>query len=183
MDKKQFVDELAKLRPSATFLYLKSYRNVASEIADYSLVFHVSYKAAVQRSIEFLEKFTPTNPLQEQAKESLMFEFKNSLWSIPQDDTERHQSNYRRFKDQDGNYIKGIKLHTRSDTLHLNGLLVKKYVILPGLYDHKRESNLFKEKKKLRRLCPVGRFRQFKILPNQVDRISVENLCLLPPVN
>lgn len=181
MNKQEFVDELAKLRPSATFLYLKSYRNVASEIADYSLVFHVSYKAALQRSIDFLKDFKPINPLQELAKDDLMFDFRNSLWSIPEDETERNQHGYRRFKDQDGNYIKGIKLHIRTDTLHLHGLLAKKYVILPGLYDPKRESNLIKEKKKLRRLCPVGKFRQFKLLPNQVDRISVESLTLLPP--
>jgi len=35
-------------------------------------------------------------------------------------------------------------------------------------------------KDKMRSLTPVGKFRQFKILPETVERISVEKMELLP---
>ena len=52
---------------------------------------------------------------------------------------------------------------------------------MPGMYAKTNKKPLTVAKDKLRYLTPVGKFRQFKILPSQVDSISVENLSLLPP--
>jgi hypothetical protein len=52
---------------------------------------------------------------------------------------------------------------------------------MPGLYTKGNRRPLTVAKDKLRHLTPVGKFRQFKITPSQLDSISVENLSLLPP--
>jgi hypothetical protein len=83
--------------------------------------------------------------------------------------------------DEDNTPIKGVKLHVATNTLHLYGLVAHKRVLMPGLYTKGNRRPLTVAKDKLRHLTPVGKFRQFKITPSQLDSISVENLSLLPP--
>ena len=181
MDNLQFVTELANLRPSSTFLTLKGYRNEANEVADYSIVFHMSYKAAVERSIKVLDALTVATDLEKQAKTELLASFNKSLANA-ETPIEEIDDAYTRFFDNDGSYIKGVKLHTKTGTLHLYGLVVHKNVKMPGIYGpggNRKPLTIAKDK--LRHMTPVGKFRQFKILPSQLDSISVENLSLLPP--
>lgn len=182
MDRKQFVEELSKLRPSATFLSLIGYRNEYSEVADYSIVFHISYENALRRSLAALESAVPVDTLQAIAKQELIDGYNTSLTKMAITPIVEIDDAYTRFFDSDGNYIKGIKLHTETDTLHLYGLVNSKRVLIPGQYPHRNRRELTKAKDELRKLCPVEKFRQFKVTPAQVDRISVENLSLLPPV-
>lgn len=179
MDRISFVNELGKLRPSSTFLALKGYRNAAAEIANYSIAFHISYDNALKRSIEVLEKLVLNSDMERMAREDLLESFQNSLANSPNlSDRER---GYKHFTDDDGSYVKGIKLHIATDTLHIYGLVVHKRVLMPGNYKKVNSSAFTITKNKLRYLTHVGKFRQFKILPSQVDSISVENLSLLPP--
>jgi hypothetical protein len=181
MERKQFVEELSKLRPSATFLSLIGYRNEHSEVADFSIVFHMSYENALKRSVAALETVVPTDTLQALAKQELIDGYTKSLTKIATTPIEELEDNYTRFFDADGSYIKGVKLHTESDTLHLYGLVNAKRILVPGQYPTRNKRELTKAKDQLRKLCPVEKFRQFRIRPDQVDRISVENLSLLPP--
>lgn len=182
MNKQEFVGELSKLRPGSTFLSVIGYRNNYSEIADYNLVFHMSYENALKRSITVLGDYSPINDLEIEAKTEVLQQFKRSLNSARKIPVEDIDDAYTRFFDDQGRYIKGIKLHTKSDTLHLYGLVVHKRVIMPGMYDEKDTRRpLTVAKDKLRRMCQVSKFRQFKMTPWQVDRISVENISLLPP--
>jgi len=181
MDKTQFVEELSKLRPSATFLSLSGYRNEHSEVADYSIVFHISYESALKRSVAALESIVPTDALQSLAKQELIDGYNTSLSKIAMTPIEEIDDAYTRFFDSDGSYIKGVKLHTASDILHLYGFINSKRVIIPGRYPQYNKKDLTKAKDELRKLCPVDKFRQFKLHPTQVDRISVEHLSLLPP--
>lgn len=183
MNKKEFVAELSKLRPSSTFLSVMGYRNEYSEIADYSIAFHINYENACQRSLEIMKQYSPISAMETQARLELINSFNRSIAhakSIPEDEIE---DAYTRFFNADGDYIKGVKMHTKSENIHLYGLLVHKKVIMPGMYpvgETRKEFTVIKDK--LRRMTPVGKFRQFRILPSQVDRISVEHLSLLPPV-
>lgn len=182
MDQTQFVNELSKLRPGSTFLTVKGYLNEASEVADYSIVFHMSYENALKKSIEVLEKTKVTGKLEKQAKQELIDSFNRSLAKGASDpELEERDPTYSHFKDEAGNYVKGVKLHDATNTLHLYGLVVHKKVLMPGHYPEKNKRELTKAKDKLRHLTPVGKFRQFKITPAQVDSISVENISLLPP--
>lgn len=181
MNKEQFVAELAKLRTSSTFLSLIGYRNEHSEVADYSIIFHMSYENALKRSIEALDGVVPIDDLQAQAKLELLESFQKSLLKMKETSVEDIDDAYTRFTDADGKHIKGVKLHTETDALHLYGLVVHKRVMVPGMYPKKNRKPLTIAKDELRKLCPVNKFRQFKILPSQVDRVAVENLSLLPP--
>lgn len=181
MNQQKFVTELSKLRPSATFLSIMGYRNEHSEVADYSLIFHMSYENALKRSLLALESVVPTSDMESVAKQELVAGFQKSLDKMAETPIEALEDGYTRFFDSDGKYIKGVKLHDATDTLHLYGLVNHKRVLLPGNYPKSNKRPLTIAKDKLRRLCPVAKFRQFRITPNQVDRISVENLSLLPP--
>jgi hypothetical protein len=182
MNNSQFVAELAKLKPSSTFLTVKGYRNEASEIADYSIVFNISYRSALEKSIAILQEMNLTSELEKYARDELVESHNKSLVKIASLPLEEIERGYQRFFDENDNHIKGIKLHIASNTLHLYGLVVHKRVLMPGEYgtDLRKRSTVVKDK--LRYLTPVGKFRQFKITPAQVDAIKVQNLSLLPPV-
>lgn len=181
MDTFQFVAELSKLKPASTFLTLHGYRNEASEVADYSIAFHMSYKSAIERSLAKLEALTPTTDLEKLARTELMASFQKSLAKMDDAATEEVDSAYTRFLDNDGEYIKGVKMHTATGTLHLYGLVVHKLVKMPGMYAPSNKKPLTIAKDKMRYLTPAGKFRQFRILPEQVDRIVVNGMSLLPP--
>jgi hypothetical protein len=182
MDQNQFVTELSKLRPSSTFLTVKGYRNEASEIADYSIVFHMSYENALKKSIETLAALDLQTDLEKQARAELIDSFNKSLAKGASDAAlEERDPVYSYFKDESGNYVKGVKYHEATGTLHLYGLVVHKRTLLPGIYASKNKKPLTIAKDKLRHLTPVGKFRQFKITPEQVDSITVQNVSLLPP--
>lgn len=182
MDNLQFVTELSKLRPSSTFLTLRGYRNEASEIADYSIAFHMSYENALKRSIKTLAEMDLSGDLEKQARFELLDSFAKSLArGAASPELEERDSTYTYFKDDDGNYVKGVKYHPELATLYLYGLVVHKRVLLPGMYPTKNKKPLTVAKDKLRYMTSVGKFRSFRITTAQVDSISVENLTLLPP--
>lgn len=179
--KENFIAELSKLRPSATFLSLIGYRNAFSEVADYNIVFHMSYQNALRRSLVALENIVPEGDYEAIAKQELINSYQSSLDKIASTPIEELDDNYTRFFDQNNNLIKGIKLHTATNTLHLFGLIAHKRILMPGQYKQTNRRPLTIAKDKLRKNCPVSKFRQFKLVPDQVDSISVENLSLLPP--
>ena len=183
MNKKEFVDQLGKLRPNSTFLTLQGYRNAYSEVADYSVAFHISYENALKRSVEILEAYDAKNDLEVLAKKELIATYKRSIQKaqVPEADIE---DSYTRFFDEDGKYIKGVKMLTKTGELHLYGFVVHKKVTMPGSYgpdSDRKELTIVKDR--LRRMCPVSRFRQFKFTSDHVDQISVEGLHLLPPTD
>lgn len=180
MDKKQFIDELSKLRHNSTFLTLKNYKNEYGEIADHNIIFHMSYKSALQKSLYILSSYKPVNDLQRIAKRELLESFEKSLSNIESTEIEDIDDGYQRFFDN-GKYIKGVKLHIASETLHLYGLLVNKKICVHGSYPIRNKQLLTIAKDQLRSLCPVSKFRQYKITKYNVEYISVQGIHLLPP--
>lgn len=183
MDKLGFVSEITKLQPSSTFLTVAGYRNNASEIANYSIVFNMSYPNALKRSIHILENLEVTGAADNFAREELLDSFRCSLKDSVDQPIEDRKDGYYHFKDKDNNYIKGLKVHVKTNTLHLYGLVAQKRVLMPGVYPATGESALAKAKRQLKHLTPAGKFRQFRMTHDQVDYISVRNLTLLPPDN
>ena len=171
-----FVSELSKLRPNSTFLSIFGYTASGSgEVANHSIVFHMDYENALHKSAEILENYVPENDLEVQAKHELLTTFHKSLGNTtPVEDL---NDGYKRFFDG-GVPIKGVKLHEATGTLHIYGLANKKVVRTPGINKPTKSSALTLAKEKLRRLCPVSKFRQFKITPDQVEYIKVEGLTL-----
>lgn len=182
MDSAKFVKTLGQLRTNSTFLTLKGYRNSASEVANYSLCFHMSYKSALQKSIETLQAMTLMDDLERQARHELVESFQKSLDNNEEESIEERTDAYEHFQDDSGNWIKGVKRHIETGAIHIYGLLSAKRILIPGNYPPaKNRRPLTIAKDKLRSKCAVSRFRQFKLLPDQVDEIVVENLSLLPP--
>jgi hypothetical protein len=181
MNKEQFVQALSTLRPASTFLTLRGYRNEFSELADFSIAFHINYRSALQKSVEQLEALNLTTRLEKAARQELVDSFKLSLVRMEKTPIHDIHDGYTRFLDEEGHYIKGVKMHNASTTLHLYGLVVHKRVRAPGEYPQVNSSSMTIAKDKLRYLTPLGKFRQFRITPPQVELITVQNLSLLPP--
>jgi len=182
MNKLEFVTELSKLSRGSTFLTLNKYENEHSEVANFSIVFHISYQNSLKKSIQTLKELELTEDLDLIARDELIDSFNASLNKMAQVSIEDIDDAYTRFFDQDNKYIKGVKLHTATNNLHLYGLVVHKKVLIPGDYPKKDTRRpLTKAKDALRAKCQVGRWRQFRILPEQVESIAVQNLSLLPP--
>lgn len=141
----------------------------------------MSYKNAIEKSIMILNGYIPEDDLEAKAKTELLESFATSINKIETSSIEDLDDGYTRFFDEDKKYIKGVKLHNESNTLHLYGLVVHKNVITPGVYPKKNKRPLTIAKDKLRKMLPVNKFRQFIIKPGQLEKISVENITLLPP--
>jgi len=174
-----FVEEIAKLKPCSTFMSIHGYRNEHSEVADYSIVFNMSYTNALKRSIETLNTMSLSNDLERQARDELISSYTKSLANPIK--VEEREPHYEYFVNEEGEPIKGIKVHSLTNTLHLYGLQVHKRVLMPGSYPVVNSRPLTIAKKKLSSLTSVGRFRQFRLTTSNVDKVCVEKLELLPP--
>ena len=184
MNKLEVLEALSKLRPNATFLTLRDYCNDAGEVSDVSIVFHISYESALNKSIEVLSAVETASELEEQAKQDLLTSWRNSLARIEQDGpVEIRENGYTHLHDENGNWIKGVKIHDETGCLHLNGMVVHKKITVPGQYTPVNSRPLTKAKNKLMRLCPMSKFRQYKIVPEKVGAIRVDGLDILPPEN
>ena len=181
METLEFVNEIAKLRDSATFLRLNEYRNEALEVASYNIVFKISYKNLLTRSIAKLTDISTSTDLEAQAKQELLESFKKSVNKTETVEIEDIDDAYTRYFDECNNYIKGVKLHTATNTLHLYGTFVSKVIHQKGIYLPTNKKALTIEKDKLRRQLPISKYRQFKITPDNVTSIAVEKLTLLAP--
>jgi hypothetical protein len=181
MNKKEFVEEIAKLRPGSTFLVLHKYQNASGELADFNIVFNMSYENALERSIAIVEKFKPQGELQERAQLEVLESFKKSLHRVRTVPIQDVDDAYYRYFDENGKLIDCIKLHMQTDILHMFGLLNMKRVHVPGVYKKVNSRDLTIEKKKIQKLCPLSRFRQFKLHHSQLEMIRVQQLTLLPP--
>lgn len=176
-----FVAELAKLRPSSTFLTLKGYKNAHGEVADYNIIFHMKYEAALKKSLEIMQAYSPTSDLEKIAREELILSFQSSLNKLNDLEEEELETHYLHFVGEDGKFIKGIKLHLDSETLHLYGSVVNKRVVCAAEYPEDKRRKLTIVKDKLRGLCPISKFRQFKITKENVASIQVQHISLLAP--
>ena len=181
MNKNAFINAISNLRPSSTFLSLSDYRNSQDEVADYSIVFHVSYETLLRRSIEQLEGYVPLDEIEKEAKMSLLNSYKHSLDKVKESPIEDREDGYRHFQDVNGNWIKGVKLHEATETLHLYGKVVHKNVKQSVPKKEVKSSPLTLAKQKLSRDLPVSKWRQFKLTADQVGKISVEHMHLEAP--
>lgn len=174
------INILAQVRPSSTFLSLRGYTSATSgELADHTIVFHMSYGSALERSITMLEAVVPADDLEAQAKAELLASYQKSLDKVNSEPMETVCDAYDRVT-VDGEHVKGIKIHRETGTLHIFGLAHSKRVITSGTYKEVKSRPLTVAKDRLRKGLPVERFRQFIVKPGQVDEIRVENLSLLP---
>jgi len=176
MNHSNIINALSTIRPSSTFLQLHNYRNQDGEVANYNIVFHVSYKNALERAIATLQTYQPENELEAQAKQELIDGYQASL----QKDSDTMQPHYQAILSSEGLPIKGVKIHKSTNTLHLYGTVVTKKVVKKGKNKTTKSKPLTMAKNKLRSLTSLASFSQFKITPSNLDKIVVEKMELLP---
>lgn len=174
MDKSEFILKLSKLRQSSTFLTLHNYKNEYGEVANYNIVFHISYENALKKSISIIENYLPSNNLEHVAKSELIDGYNKSL--LKAQDIEIIDEYYHHIYDSDGKIIKGIKIHNENEELYIYGFIVNKSIIENGNYPVRNKRPLTIAKDNLRKLTPVDKFRQFKITQSKLNSISVENM-------
>ena len=171
MNKTAFINEISRIRPSSTFLSLKGYTNSAGEVADYNIIFNMSYENALIKSLNIVREYQPSSPIEIEAKSKLIESFKKSLASMEQTPVEDIEDGYTRFFEGD-KHIKGVKLHDKTNTIHLFGLVVNKKILSQGSYSKTNKRDLTLAQDKIKKLTPLSKFRQFKITPDQVQMIS-----------
>lgn len=182
MNSTQFILKLSNLSPRSTFLSIMGYRNASSEVANYSINFNIDYKNALKNSITYLNKYVATSDLEEKARIELISGFKKSLLKSPEELAKTDSTHYEQFVNADNQVIKGLKLHKKSNEVHLFGLVVHKKVLMPGSYKEKNYGDEYaKVKDQLRAKTSVGKFRQFKINADQVNKVSVNKISITAP--
>lgn len=176
---------LSELRRDATFLTVRHYMNNFSEICDFSIVFHISYKNAVQKSADLLSVYKPSNedavgrPYTrrelEVAKVELLDSFRLTL--AGNNPLAKSGHVYSRIDNGEG-IIPGIKLHDTQDIIHLNGLRIWKNILLKGKYPPDNRAAKTIAKADLRSRLPIGRYVQFKLTPGKFRQLNVAGMTI-----
>lgn len=178
--------KLGTLKPHATFLTLHYYINVESgKVADWSIVFHISYQNALYRSIEILEetklKLSQTIgkpysfPTLKVAKDEMLHSYYLSLRG---ENVSTSEHAYHAVHDAFNHPIPGVKLHREQDLLHMYGFVVYCREYLPGIPDTTEHSTLTLAKKDLLKLLPLSRFVQFRLEPMRFQKLVVNNMTI-----
>lgn len=181
MNQEEFVASLSQLRPASTFLVLHKYRNKFGELADYNIVFHISYKNALERSISRVLDYSPPDDLHRRAKEEVLTSYRNSLERMATTSVHELEDNYHRFTDEENRVVEGVKLHIESNILHLFGFIHNKRIIEPGVYHTVNSHPLTLAKRKIQKLGTLWKWRQFQVHPTKLEKVVVEKITLLPP--
>jgi len=184
-------EALSRLRPGSTFLSIRGYQNRYLEVANYSLCFHVSYTNAIAKSIEILKKQVPTNEIQKRALEELIASYTNTLQGYNPKATSADA--YERIVNVENEIIRGVKYHPANDELHLWGFQIRKkpHPILVEC-DICGDGTIHPEstrkpvnsrpltiaKNEYKKLLPVERFHQFRLVPTVFKEIRVQNMSL-----
>jgi hypothetical protein len=181
MNRSEFVSAIASVRPSATFLTLHGYTASSGEVADHQIVFHVSYRNLLERSIVALNAIGVEGDLEIEAKAAVLESLAGSLAKFDETSVEELEDAYERFFDDNGQHIRGIKRHVETDTFHLYGVTVQKRIHTPGTFKEVKSKPLTLAKNRLMAMLPVSKWRQYRITPDQVQRVTVDSRSILPP--
>ena len=153
----------------------------AGELARYTANFGFSYIQVVEKSITELEILIAENearkasaefiwsPVTEQAVAELMASLKESVAAHA-----RGEQNSAYTKK--GMYIplgNGASLNTNDNTIQLFGLVLTKKVIVEGNYPHVNSAPKTIAKNRIRKLLPIGNFREFALDNSQVAQMKV----------
>ncbi len=183
MTKVDLLKALSAVRPSSTFLVINGYRNKSGEVANHCIAFHISYSECLYRSFEMVRDYPCSNELEVQAKNELISSYLSRIKNLVKPVAAKDDG-FIRFKDPvTDRIINGVKLHEKSNKIHIFGLKVWKKVIVPGFYKPVNSLPLTVAKRKIESLVPVSRFRAFIIEHDTFDYIAVDRQEIMPPLD
>ena len=187
--KDKIVNVFSKLDPKAMFITIYGYENDYSEVANFSLCWHINYIGSVNKALAIMKMYKPsgkdvkpgyTLADLEKARYDWMESLSDTLEFGPEKNSRYTNKNtYIRVVDVNNKVIPGVKLHIKQDTLHMSEVvLIKKTIIRPGHYPHQNRSSITLAKQTLRNMTPLGKWRQFKLEAGRFDKIVVQKTTL-----
>jgi hypothetical protein len=146
----------------------------AGELSRYTVELGFSYHKLVEKSVTALEILmqeneTVWNPLQKQAAAEIMASFKKTLAAHA---IGEQNEDYTK-KDQYIPLGNGASLNTTDNTIQLFGLVQSKKVLVEGVHKKVNSRPLTIEKRKIEKLLPVSKFREFALDLSQVAQVKV----------
>jgi len=168
------IDIFSHVRPCATFLSVKEYRNNFAEVSDFTVCFHANYMNAVEKALVIVANTRPRDDIQAEARDEMLDSFRWTLNGFNPLYTCR--DTYEDILDADGKPIPGIKLHTNQDVVHINAMRVRKKVISKGLYPDRNSSDKTIAKRELRAKTPLSKWVQFKLERKRFKELSVQKM-------
>lgn len=156
----------------AKFISLKHYHNSKGEIADHVINVNVDYYRVIIDDFKKLMDFKPNyycNELKDFSKQAILSAFNELLTSYR---TRLSKTRDNRSKGQDNAYTElshGLRLHTKTNTLHIFGFEISKHVIKEG----KKEKRNSKENTIIKDIiCELAGLQSTKIKNFKVSNVS-----------
>lgn len=180
MNTKQITNILTEVRKSSTFLSINNYKSSNGEVANYEILFNVSYKNAVLKSITMLQAMNPKSKIDKQAKIEILNSLNDSLAKMPTEDDVLDTTKYN-YIYKDANLVKGLKTNIKTNQLHISGMIHNKTVITDGNVKQVSSSKLTLAKEKIKDQLPISKYRTFIFTADKADSISVERMTIMAP--
>lgn len=176
----------SNVNPESTFLSIIEYQNNFSEVSNFSVCFNIDYLNAIKKSFKIIENTKLKNldlldksySLEDlsSARDELLDSYKNTLNGFNPKYT--CNDTYSEVLGTNGLPIKGLKLHTNQDVLHINAIKIRKTILVPGDYKIPNSSTQTIAKKFLKSLTPLKGFVQFKLVPEKFKTLKVQKMII-----
>ena len=174
----KIVDLIASQAGLARFASFTYCSRSTGEVARYTLQLGFSYLNILQKSIEELEVDKQIMvDLPRQAADEILISLNASLSGTQTKYTKKDI--YEDYK-VDGKTIQGLKINKNDGSLKIFGLISAKVQITPPVTPHKKSNSapLTKEKNRITKTLPIGRFREFALDNLVMAKINGETLVI-----
>ena len=138
----------------------------SGEVARHNILLGFNYRTCLEKSLTELEILSATmQGIELLAANELLESFRKSLAG--------KQDAYTKANTYADTSIRGLKVNTVDDSLQLFGLLQSKTVIVPGVHKTVNSAAKTIAKNAIRKLLPVGRFREYALDPETIHGARV----------
>jgi len=172
MNEKLVIDTLKELASKAQFVSFLYRCKQAGELARHTVIYGASYDNQLRKSLEALDAIRPAlnHPILILAAQQLKESFEESLKSHS---LGRFHPDYRK-PDSYVDIVPGLKFCISNRTINVTGLQHRKTVIEEGERPIVNSRPLTIAKRALRSELPIGRFREFIILPEYMQSVTLQ---------
>jgi len=165
------------------FVTIHKYCNNFNEVATHSILWHVDYKKAVERSAAIVRAYIPRiedtigRPFTVThlwvARQELLDSFQDTLvLGVGNNPRDVASHAYDQIINSKGQPVPGVKIHRKNDEVHLTALFrIKKIVYCPGEYPSNNSSPVVLAKRWLKRKTPLTKWGQFVLTQGRFDQM------------
>jgi len=169
---KELIESLIAQAGKAQFVSFNYRDKKAGELSRHTIILGASYQRQVEESLLALRLLAPTltEALQRKACAELLRSYRKTLRSLAQGE---YNPDYT-CKDAYVVIAQGIKLCVETGEVHVSGLAHTKVVLEPGIWPKVNSRPLTIVKKELSKDLPVARWRQFAIVPENLQSARLQ---------